>query len=364
MNDIERAIALLREERGNDASDSAPVGPDLELDGLNPGRLPSSKHPDPLSSGKRFDESTFEKLLDESPLTEISSRSASETRQAPGGHGQVAMPENVVASTSRTASSRAASPAKVDGTDQPSRHRLPRIVDLPLKALSEQGILTPDQPKGRLSEEFRRVKRPILKNLGNEVGAAAYSNFVMVTSSVAGEGKTFTAINLAMSLAMERERTVLLIDADVFKGTAGKRLGIPDDCPGLTDLLADPDIDVADIILPTNVADLRLIPAGTRSDQTTELLSSQRMVDLVGELARRYSDRIIILDCPPMLQTNEANVIADYAGQIVFVVAGQETDQRLVLEAMKRFDPEQSVGILLNKAARSGANYGYDYGYE
>ena len=238
-----------------------------------------------------------------------------------------------------------------------------RVVALPLRDLAARGFLTPDAPKGRLSEEFRRVKRPILRSIADAAETDAHRNVVMITSSVAGEGKTYTAINLAMSLAAERKRTVLLVDADVLKGSAGAVLGIDGDRPGLIDVLDDEHLDIADVMLATDVPNLRVVPAGRRDEHTTELLSSPRMSDLIDELARRYGDRIIVLDCPPMLQTNEANVIADHAGQVVFVVAGEETDQRLVLEAMNRFDEDKSVGVLLNKASGNSAAYGYDYGY-
>lgn len=253
------------------------------------------------------------------------------------------------------------------GTVRPAVETRPggtRFVELPLERLAAAGFVTPDVTKSRLTEEFRRVKRPILRRMAGEATAGGHPNIIMVTSSVTGEGKTYTAINLAMSLAAERERTVLLVDADVIKGSAGMELGIDRERPGLTDLL-NGDLELHDVILGTDVPDLRFLPAGTPNDDATELLSSERMRRVVDELAERYADRIVLLDCPPMLQTNEANVIAEYAGQVVFVVAGEETAQRLVVEALGHFDEEKPVGVLLNKASNVASRYGYGgYGYD
>ena len=237
-----------------------------------------------------------------------------------------------------------------------------RVIDLPFEHLARQGFITPNLAKGRLSEEYRRVKRPILRAITDGVSGDGHPNIVAVTSSVAGEGKTYTAINLAMSLAMERDRTVLLLDADVLKGTAGRTLGVESDSPGLTDVLSDDEADLADVILGTDLPNLRLVPAGRSTDRATELLSSVRMRELVGELAVRYADRIVVLDCPPILQTNEASVIVEHAGQVVFVVAAEETDRRSVFEALNQFDERSSVSVLLNKTRARGASY-YDYGY-
>lgn len=243
-----------------------------------------------------------------------------------------------------------------------------RSIELPLEALAEAGFLTPAVSRGRLREEFRRIKRPLLKSVDGAVHetvrgpGGAHPNIIAVTSSVMGEGKTFSAINLAMSLAMERGRTVLLIDADTYKGTASRTLGVGSDRPGLTDLLAG-DAAPDEVIASTDVAALSFMPAGSAREETTELLSSPRMREIVDELAGRCPERLVVLDCPPVLQTNEANVIIEYAGQVVFVVAGEETSQALVLEAMRRFDEGQKVGILMNKARGGSAAYGYDYGY-
>ena len=233
---------------------------------------------------------------------------------------------------------------------------------LSFSALAARGFITPDTPKGQLTEEYRRIKRPLLKRMkGTSTGSGL--NVIMVTSSVQGEGKTYTAINLAVSLAQEKKRSVLLIDADVVKGTAGRELGVPGDEPGLLDLLSQTYSHANQVIMSTNIPNLAFMPAGKADEQANELLTSERMRSYIDALARESAERVIVLDCPPLLQTNEANVLAEYAGQIVFVVAEQQTSQSLVQEALTHLDKDKYVGMLLNKSSRAGAGYGYGYGY-
>ena len=197
----------------------------------------------------------------------------------------------------------------------------------------------------------------------NEASPDSHLNVIMVTSSVQGEGKTYNAINLAVSLAQEKNHSVLLIDADVVKGTAGRELGVSTDEPGLLDLLSQTCTHPSQVILNTNIPSLAFMPAGKANEQANELLTSDRMLSYIDVLARESAERVIVLDCPPILQTNEANVLTEYAGQIAFVVAEQQTSQSLVQEALKHLDEDKYVGMLLNKSTRAGAGYGYGYGY-
>ncbi|HBX74332.1 MAG TPA: exopolysaccharide biosynthesis protein, partial [Halieaceae bacterium] len=181
-------------------------------------------------------------------------------------------------------------------------------VHIPFDALHAQGFLTPAIPRSAIAEEFRTIKRPLLKNAsGNSASPIANANLIMVTSALQGDGKTFSSINLALSIAMERDKTVLFVDADVLKATAGHRLGIPAGTPGLIDVLrreAKPE----DVILRTNMEKLRILPAGTADEHATELLASENMHQFMLELSARYPDRIIVFDSPPLLLTTEAGV--------------------------------------------------------
>lgn len=243
--------------------------------------------------------------------------------------------------------------------------KLSRTHVLPLVALGKVGYITPETPKCKLTEEYRRVKRPLLKRLAcsNDNGETA-RNVIAVTSAMSGEGKTFSAINLAMSLAREKDRTVLLIDADVVRHTAGMLFGVSSDELGLLDLLDNDAIKPSDVIMKTNVQRLNFLPAGRKHSHASELLSSDSMSRLIADLSSRYDERIIVLDCPPIMQTNEAAILVDHAGQIVFVVAEEQTSQGLVIQALQLIGNEKKVGILLNKSTTRLGHYDhYSYAY-
>jgi receptor protein-tyrosine kinase len=185
-------------------------------------------------------------------------------------------------------------------------------------------------------------------------------NLVMVTSALPGEGKTFTSVNLALSIAMEVDSRVLLVDGDVAHPAIPALLGVPHG-PGLLDLLTRDDLDFADALIRTNVEKLSVLPAGTRHRRATELLASEQMASLLRELASRYSDRIVIFDSPPLLATTEARVLATHMGQIVMVVAADSTSHHAVMQALATIDTCEVVLMTLNKAGRTevGTYYGY-----
>ena len=173
--------------------------------------------------------------------------------------------------------------------------------DIDLPRLQLAGYITPNAQETRLGEEYRTIKRPLLlKAFGAEQTRITNGNVVLVTSARPGEGKTFTALNLAMSIATERDLHVLLIDADVYKHELCSRLGVPNE-HGLVDLLIDESVDVPDVMVRTNIPNLTVLPAGTRHPSSPELLASQRMASFMKDLGARYPDRIIIIDAPPVL---------------------------------------------------------------
>jgi len=237
-----------------------------------------------------------------------------------------------------------------------------------LGRLRQMGAITPDTGRSKLAEEYRLIKRPLIANaLGHgNTPAIENGNLIMVTSSLPGEGKSFTAINLAISMATELESTVLLIDADVAKSSILRYLGLRAD-RGLIDVLRDPSIQLSDVLIKTDIAKLTVLPAGQGFAHATELLASSAMRNFVRDIANRYHDRIIIFDCPPLLATSEASVLATYMGQIVFVVEAERTPQEAIKDALAHISDCEHVGLLLNKApARSlggGDYYGYGYGY-
>jgi len=240
-----------------------------------------------------------------------------------------------------------------------------KLHELPLASLNKLGLITPNTPKNQITEEYRRIKRPLLKRLARTSDDnSSHTNVLAVTSAMSGEGKTYSAINLAMSLAREKDRTVLLIDSDVVRHTAGDLFGVSSNEPGLLDLLDNDTIEPSDVILKTNVERLHFLPAGRKKSLASELLSSDSMMRLVDDLSNRYHERIIVMDCPPIMQTTEAAILVDHAGQIVFVVAEEQTSQGVVMQALKLIDNEKKVGILLNKSTTHLGHYDYyNYSY-
>lgn len=240
-------------------------------------------------------------------------------------------------------------------------HRRSRSVAIDLGRLAAMGYVTPDTPRTQLADEFRVIKRPLLANaLGRSAAPVARGNLIMVTSALPGEGKTFTAINLAMSIAMELDHTVLLVDADVARPAVLERLGLPAS-KGLLNLLTDPQIELADVLLRTNVEKLAILPAGTHHDRATELLASEGMNRLLEDLAGRYPDRIIVFDAPPLLPSTESRVLATRMGQVVVIVEAEKTPQSALEQALATIESCPVVMTLLNKVARSdvGSYYGY-----
>jgi len=238
-----------------------------------------------------------------------------------------------------------------------------RRIELDVARMAAAGFVTAEAPGSLIAEEFRVLKRPLLANVAGSAAPIRNANLIMVTSALPGEGKSFTAVNLAMSIAMELDRTVLLVDADVARPSLPRVLGLPAQ-KGLLDVLQDKSLKLSDVLLRTNVDSLSILTAGTSDAHATELLASEAMGRLLNELARRYSDRIIIFDSPPLLFTTESRVLATRMGQIVFVVRAEETPQTAVKEALGTIDACPVKLMVLNQARNvENVAYGYDYGY-
>jgi len=228
--------------------------------------------------------------------------------------------------------------------------------------LDANGFIKVSDSHSRIAEEYRNIKRPLVTNaIGTRKSDIKNSNLILITSSVPGEGKTFTSINLAFSIAAEMDKKVLLIDADVAKPSIAKVLGIESKV-GLIDYLETDSLQLSDIILQTEIPGLRIITAGKSHKFSTELLASDKMIALSKELSERYSDRIVIFDTPPLLATTQAEVLASQMGQLVLVVAAESTPQSFVIESTKKLQNCSDVVLgVLNKAQRT-LNAGY-YGY-
>lgn len=237
-----------------------------------------------------------------------------------------------------------------------------RVVPL-LKRLQAANMLVPGSPlDANIIDEYRRIKRPLISNaIGKTAKLVDKGNLILLTSSLPGEGKSYTSVNLALSIAQERDHTVLLVDCDVARHGSSRLLGIADK-PGLVELLESDDLDIGDVILRTDIPKLCLISAGKQHEYVTELLASHRMVELVHELGSRYPDRVIIFDGPPILPTPQTQVLVGLVGQVVFVIEAGKTPQTVVEEALRLIPDDQATGLVLNKNERMSVRSGY-YGY-
>lgn len=236
-------------------------------------------------------------------------------------------------------------------------------VDVDLAALAARGFATPDAPRSAVADQFRVIKRPLIRNAtGKGASLINHGNLIMVTSALPGEGKTFTAINLALSIAAELDNSVMLVDADVARPSILPTLGLPAG-PGLLDLL-EGHAEMHDVLLRTNVDKLTILPSGTQHARATELLASEAMRALLDDMAQRYPDRIIIFDSPPLLLTTEARALASHMGQVVVVVQAERTLRADVQHALSTIENCPVRLLVLNKArAESVSGYGYGRGY-
>lgn len=244
----------------------------------------------------------------------------------------------------------------------PTASRRSREIRLDLERLEREGYLVPSQARSQLAEQMRIIKRPLLANArGESAQQISRANLIQVVSAMPGEGKTFFAVNLAMSIAMEVDLSVLLVDADVLRPSVLARCGV-EPSRGLMDVLKTPSLDLADVMLRTNVPKLTLLPAGTANSQSTELLASTAMERLLDELASRFPDRIIVFDAPPLIPTTESRVLASRVGQVVMVVEAGKTTHAQVTQAYAAVEQCPVVLSVLNRASgNSGEAYGYYY---
>jgi receptor protein-tyrosine kinase len=205
--------------------------------------------------------------------------------------------------------------------------------------------------------EYRHIKRRVIADMRSDDA----SRFVLIASALAGEGKSFCAVNLALSLALEPDYAVLLIDADVIKPNLSRRFGLVGK-PGLLDAATDPALDVESVVLSTNIEGLSVLPAGRPHENATEHFASARMQQLMQQLLQ-VPNRIVVVDGLPLLLTTEARVLAPLAGQVLLVVRAESTPQSAVMQALSLLGQEVNVKLILNAVVRNRFNHYYGYGY-
>lgn len=252
--------------------------------------------------------------------------------------------------------------ASVELQDNASERK--NFIGIDLQRLDARHFVTLTTERRLIYEEFRVIKRKLINNAFGPLSTTLkHPNLIMVSSSRPAEGKTFTSVNLALSIALEQDKTVLLVDADVLRPNVSRTLEIS--LPvGLTDFLSNDQVGVADIIYSTNVERLKIIAAGRPHHLSTELLASDKMAALVEEFATRYPDRIVIFDAPPLLGVNETAILAGMCGQAVVVCEEKRTKLNELEKALSMLPKDLAVGFVINKAHYSqDRGYGYGYGY-
>lgn len=265
-------------------------------------------------------------------------------------------------------------PAPVVGTEashQEAPHRFAKPgretrhqTTIDFERLRRMGFALPGD-QSSIAEEVRLIKRPLLETALSPTRAPLKNaNVIMVTSASAHEGKTFVATNLALSMASEHDLHVLLIDGDFPGPSLPEVLGFTAEV-GLIDVLSEPEIDLADVMIRTNIENLTLLPSGPTRPGSSELLASTRMARFVDDISSRYPDRVIIFDSPPVLVRSEPMVLAKHVGQVVFVIEAERTSRAAIEEAIGLIGPDRIGGVVLNKAPsiaqeQFGRYYGRD----
>lgn len=233
----------------------------------------------------------------------------------------------------------------------------------PAKAKS-LGLNLPESARHRTLEELRIIKRSMLANYhALQEAGEKNANVILVTSATPDEGKTFIALNLARSFALDRDLDVLLIDTDLRRSNISELYSL-DAERGLIAALNDSSIRAQDLLIATDLERLSIIPAGESKSKDIDLLASRRMQQIVAEVAWRRKDRIVIFDAPPVLATSDACVLAAYAGQIAFVMAANKTSKAAAVEAIGLLQACPHIGIILNKVGRQFGAFSFGKYYD
>jgi Mrp family chromosome partitioning ATPase len=278
-----------------------------------------------------------------------------------------------IAPAPSAAAPRAAPEAQAEPAPEPKpvpRSFLPAVTEAKApvnrKSLGERGFIVPDSPAGPLAEEFRIVKRQLLLGMGaGSPVSADKRRTVLVCSAQPDEGKTFCAVNLALSLAGERDLEVLLVDADFPKPEVLSILGLEAQGAGFVDALADPSLDPERLVIRTDIGNLSVMPAGRYENDVPELLGSERTARVLARLTEGRPKRIVIFDSPPALMASAAAALAAHVGQLLLVVRADQTNEADLKEAAGLLSGCPQISLLLNGTgfAATGRKFGSYYGY-
>jgi len=240
---------------------------------------------------------------------------------------------------------------------------------IPADAVFDDKLVAYYQRTSMASEQFRRLRTYITSPRLD----GSYPKTILVTSTLAGEGKSLIAANLAVMIAAELQSHALLVDCDLRNPSLSKLFRLHQK-KGLSNYLAGDD-KIEDILIKTPVDKLSIIPGGSLEENPVELIGSNKMKSLVQDLKARYDDRFIIFDSSPILPTTEPSVLNKMVDGIIMVIMSGKTPRESVTQAIKVLDKEKILGIVLNNlefktnamirkhfgSDRYYYNYNYDY---
>lgn len=232
---------------------------------------------------------------------------------------------------------------------------IPPLASVDQVTVSNKFLIAANEPNTPAAEEYRKLKSNVVRLTKGD----QFSNMLMVTSSVGGEGKSVTALNLAICLAQEYDHTVLLVDADARKPSLMGYLGLEHKV-GLTECLLD-GLDVSDALVKTGIGRLSVLPAGRQINNPTEVFSSQRTRDFFVGIRNRYHDRYIIIDTPPSLPFAETRSICTFVDGVVFVVKEGAVSINNITEAIECLKGPPLLGIVYNQASAEKRDEVYQY---
>jgi protein-tyrosine kinase len=240
-----------------------------------------------------------------------------------------------------------------------------RRIQVDRDSLRLAGYLPEPSRERQFADHYRQIKRPLIKKAFASAASGTNPRLIMMASALPGDGKTFTSINLAMSMARERDISVVLVDADVPKPHVSRIFGVEKET-GLLEALNDPGLDVESLLLPTDVGSLSILPAGRNNEGATELLASARMAAITARLLARNPNRIVLFDSPPLLVSSESRALSSVMGQVVLVVRNGATPRDAVLETIDSLGEGKDISLVLNqgRVRDGGYYYGFDYGSE
>ena len=235
--------------------------------------------------------------------------------------------------------------------------RLNALLDVvPLK-ITNLMLATAREEKTAVVEEYNKLRSSIIALTKGE----AFFNTIMVTSTVSEEGKSMTALNLAISLAKEHDHTVLLVDTDLRRPSIHKYLDLAPEV-GLVHCLRD-QLPIEQALIKTGVGKLVVLPAGEAVKDPVDMLSSNRMKAIVHELKERYPERYVIFDTPPALPFADANILAGIVDAVLYVVREGRAKGEDVAKIIEEFKEHNLLGVVYNDAHQTLKNQKYYYYY-